>query len=816
MKRIFYIIVAVIFVASAFTGCASAMYKKGVEYKEFPDKDVPIYDDAIVFSYKEKSDEWKIEYGTEDDVDDVIDFYKEEFEDEDYIIAKEEEDKDEYIVEGIIDEYEFEIEVEEASGDAEEYFDTVVTISVEEVDTRDKKDNKAATKEDDKDTIFTQNTQQNSDGIIIINETSEIVSGEQTIVGDVNKYQVEAIFESSAFEEGAKINISTASSEDFPTPDAMRFELDDTGYDISLEGVEYIRPDGVVEVTFKLTDDMISSLEDEGFLQIAYYFEGEWYLMEPESVDLEQGNVKLALYHFSWLFPAKLTKEEIRDQKAQEMAENKFNDSNNLSKISTDGKSDLEKVISQATGVTDTKALEAIAEYMLNEKDLTNLMLSADKGDYTSFSTKMAEVVASKINDAAKLGSNATLIAGAFSAAGYIWEGDGKGAAEAVANAILDSTAYGKLAKLAVKVTEETIKSWKANGIEEMYQAYKNGAEEGWFGYNVEKGEFEDALNQSSAIERQIRIDAVKSYCNLHGKTESQLTSSEIENIKEDAVERLKKKFEDRVAQEVEIAKDKEYYKNLLDAFEKDKVDWNVQMDTSLIKELTYEQRLESYTRVTDKILEMTGDRIIEFDGPSDDGEIPIGVVTIAIKKWYEEDGEQKVKEYLSEKGYIERPKAASLAGVWSGSVTYTEVYIDEQILESLLGGIPEESEDGCDQAAVESALANMTDLEGQSQDVVYNVTVSGTTVTMTPTSEEGRAMTLSYNEKTGTMTLISMDSGSDEDFTTTFNMSVSNTEPPTMHGISTTTLKEKTQDGITVPAGMIKITASIHLTKGS
>jgi len=491
--------------------------------------------------------------------------------------------------------------------------------------------------------------------IKIINSVSGLVPQEGTTsVGSLDEYQVVAEFESSSFEVGSQINISSASSSDFPAPDGTRFEISDVGYDFSLEGANYVRPDGKVEVKFELTPKMLASLEDESFLQVAYFFDDKWYLQDVESVDLEQGTATLALYHFSWLFPAKLTREELRDQTAQEMALNKFNDTNNLKKITKEGKSDLEQVISKATGVKDTKALAAIAEYMLNEKDFTSLMLSGSKGDTAGYTTKMAEMLAKSMNSSAKIGSNATLIAGAFQAAGYVWEGDTQGAAEAVSNAILDSNAYGKLLKLAIKVTDETIKSWKKNGIEEMYQAYKNGADEGWFGYNVEKGNFEEALAQSSAIERQVKIDAVKSYLNASGKKESELTSLELEEIKNNAINDLKKKFEDRVAQDAIIAKDKDYYKNLLDAFEKNDVDVMVQIDTDLMKDLPYAQRLESYTRVTDKILEMTGGRVIEFDGPADDNEIPIGVITSALRKWYEPDGDAKVRKLLAEGGYLE------------------------------------------------------------------------------------------------------------------------------------------------------------------
>ena len=468
-------------------------------------------------------------------------------------------------------------------------------------------------------------------------------------------------------------------------------------------------------------------------------------------------------------------------------------------------------MISEVTGVTDTAALNAISEYVLNENDFTSLALSADKGDMTSFSTKMAEVVANSINKAAQIGSNATMIAGAFQAAGYMWEGDAEGAAKAVANAILDSTAYGKLLKLTVTVTDASIKSWKANGIEEMYQAYKNGADEGWFGYQVVKGDFGAALDQSAAIQRQIEIDAVKSYCNVTGKKESELTSSELSDIKSKAISNLEKKFKAREAQEAQIAKDKEYYKSLLDAFEENGVDDSVTIRVGQMDDLPYEQRMESYTRVADRILQITGKKI-EFDGLVDDTEIPASILTTAIKKWYGPDGEKEVKGYLRSAGYLPAPKIEDLTGVWSGTMTFTEVYVDQDIMDSFTEMMKEgaDSEEGCDQAMIDEAMGQLDSMEGTSEDVSYTAIASGNTLIMT--SEDGDTMSLSYDSKTGALTLLSVSDS--EDFEMSASMSIGDSDPPTMSGTMTATSKEQVQEGVTIPSGMIHMTISVHLTK--
>ena len=649
-----------------------------------------------------------------------------------------------------------------------------------------------------------------SGGITIIDEVSAVVTSEaKTVIGTLDSYKVEASFDSEAFPEGAKVKITLAKSDEFKAPDKERFELGTTGFDFTLEGAEYVRPDGPINVTFKIDEDMLANLEDEGFFQIAYYFDDNWYLQDVDEVDMLNGTASVALHHFSWLFPVKLTKSELRDQKAQEMAENKFNDENNLKNIAKKGQSDLQKVISEATGVTDTKALEAVAEYILNDKDFTSVILSGKKEDYTAFSTKVAEMMAKKMSSAAKIGSNATLIAGAFQAAGYVWGLDAKGAAESISNTLLDSSPYGKLLKLSITVTDESIKSWKKNGIEEMFQAYKNGADEGWLGYNLKKGDFDTALDQSDAIERQIKIDAVKRYCALYDKKEADLSTEKIADLKKEAINNLRENFKDRVEKEADIAEYKDYYKKLLDAFENNKVDDSITIKVDLMRDLTYEQRLESYERVTNKILDMVGKKI-NFGELLDESEIPMSVVTMALKKWYEEDGEAKVKEYLQEQGYLPAMDIEELYGGWSGTVTITKVDLDEALIETIRMDLPGESEDGCDLSGLEEIVLQFKELEGTTQSVTTTIVgKSSTSITM---MSEGESMgDFTYDPINSTLRLINGTS-SEEEFTSTMSFKV--VDANTINGGGSFVSIGGEDEGVTYEEGLVKITFTMSMTK--
>ena len=130
LKKITILMLLVVLFTSV-TSCQNTVYKKGVEHPNYDDNYLPIYDGAIVYSYEEEEDEIEISFGSEDDVDDIKDFYQDFFEDEDIILSEEKEDKDEYSAEGQIKDLHFELEIEEPRGDKEDFYKSVTTINIE-------------------------------------------------------------------------------------------------------------------------------------------------------------------------------------------------------------------------------------------------------------------------------------------------------------------------------------------------------------------------------------------------------------------------------------------------------------------------------------------------------------------------------------------------------------------------------------------------------------------------------------------------------------------------------------------------------------
>lgn len=138
MKKFIALLLFSLLVVIAIVGCTPSEYTNGVKMSHtYPDNTLPIYDDAIVFSYEEdEDDKVSLEFGSTDDIDDISDFYKDLFKDnnDNFIIKSEKDKRDRYRVSGyIVDEcMKFKIDIKEASGKYEEkLYESEAEVDVE-------------------------------------------------------------------------------------------------------------------------------------------------------------------------------------------------------------------------------------------------------------------------------------------------------------------------------------------------------------------------------------------------------------------------------------------------------------------------------------------------------------------------------------------------------------------------------------------------------------------------------------------------------------------------------------------------------------
>lgn len=137
-KFFFFAAAMLLLITSMFVGCniIPEEYTKGVKLdRSYPEDDMPIYDDALVYYCKDDDESITIKFGTQDDLDDVTDFYKDYFEDSEIIPEDEKDRSTRYTADGKYKDFQFEIRITNSSGKYEEQvFETVVKIEIEFLD----------------------------------------------------------------------------------------------------------------------------------------------------------------------------------------------------------------------------------------------------------------------------------------------------------------------------------------------------------------------------------------------------------------------------------------------------------------------------------------------------------------------------------------------------------------------------------------------------------------------------------------------------------------------------------------------------------
>lgn len=110
-------------------------FTEGIKHdKDYEDDVLEIYDDSIVFDEFTAFKEIVLFCGSEDDFDDIVDFYKDFFEKNEITLLEEDEGRDEYYARGVFDGYEFKIKITEPDGEyVEDLFENIITLSTREI-----------------------------------------------------------------------------------------------------------------------------------------------------------------------------------------------------------------------------------------------------------------------------------------------------------------------------------------------------------------------------------------------------------------------------------------------------------------------------------------------------------------------------------------------------------------------------------------------------------------------------------------------------------------------------------------------------------
>lgn len=511
---------------------------------------------------------------------------------------------------------------------------------------------------------------------------------EEVTLGSLEKEGVEVIIPANTFSSPTQVTLENPDS----TPKYVAKEMLGFGAPINISvGDSSVRLQEPVTIKMKFDP---ASLDEEdleaGSLYFAYFNGKNWQYIKPD-VDMENQILAFTTYHFSLFGTTKLTV----DQRIEEYTHNKaladWAQEQSDEFTNSAAEAVIDHILKDKLGIVDESTKGKVLGSLLKDDEWGEMVKGLADGDYNQFNQNLQVLVGKKIVDNVPASALSKALKGvttdlgvatiekASEAAGYLAEGHYRDAAKIIGEHIADQFMITTAGKIAVAAIEHRIDTWKNEEVEAAYQVYKNGASSKipWWGYNVEKGNFDELWSQMAGVARQLEIEAIAAQEKARQEAGMPpLDKNEKDKIRQLVQKNLKQQFDQRLKTDAEIEKKEAQYKKLMDMFkedgflEKGRWGWN--------KEYELEQRIDILLNFKDKVFKDTGRSELKDGFGITDTAISMGDLSLLAMGWFgTEDSQErhrKYAEFLKDKyGILLYPEAEKLNGTWSsGSLAFT------------------------------------------------------------------------------------------------------------------------------------------------
>lgn len=363
-------------------------------------------------------------------------------------------------------------------------------------------------------------------------------------VGNIASDGYELNVAEGTFEKGAKVTVETVSDAELSKyQDSTKFNI--IGKPVKVSSDSY---NGGLFGTDVMLTLPIPGDDLENYV-VLYWDEstGDVRYFEPSSFDTKAGTMTVCLPHFSLFGSGELSDQEKIDRFLDQYAAKEAIARSDDKKAA----SDLEPYIKaklQALNLTEDAARE-LSLSLINQMGsgfgedagtytdiVTTAIKSIDKGDPADFESKMEELISNKLYDmlnynlaTGKADSPFKDVGKAATILGAIAGGDTKAALTEIGDVIGSVVPAAGITTKAVAYVgakvDQCFTNWKSNQIEELYQAYKNGAKDFW-GNEVIAGDEESLKNyiyyshgftMAKGVYRFYNMDKVAETCEKYG-----------------------------------------------------------------------------------------------------------------------------------------------------------------------------------------------------------------------------------------------------------------------------------------------------------
>ncbi len=617
----------------------------------------------------------------------------------------------------------------------------------------------------------------------ISNPLKATCSNSEVKLGNLDKEGVEVTIPAGTFNQPTEVSLIN--------PDkAPKYESKEmTGFGAPIEisaGEKPVRLQQPVTIKMKFNPAALGGGDlESGSLYLSYFNGKQWQYIKPV-VDRENNIMTFTTSHFSLFGQSKLTVDQRIEQYTKNKALADWAQDQSDEMTNAAAEKVIDHILQDKLGISDETTKGKVLGSLLKDDEWGGMLKNLANGDVEGFNQDLQVLAGKKIVEnvpkstlSKALGGltsdfGTETVAKASEAAGYLAEGRAKDAARILGEHIADQFMITTAGKIAVAAIENKIASWKNEEVEAAYKAYKDGAgsKVPWWGYQVEKGNFDDVWSQMGGAARQLEIEAIGAQEQVREDAGMPpLDEREKEKIRTMVYKDLKKQFEQRVKTDAEIEKKKAEYDLIMGMYKEsgfiEKGRWGWEKGYEL------EQRLDILTHFKDKLLRDTGRSFIKDGNGHTKEAISVNELKLIAMNWFGTDDpaerQKKYVEYLKKEfGIVLSPKAELLNGQWSSaSLTITEFD---------LGPAPEpseksesESELGCDLDDLDiynAIKANLEEQKGKPNPFTMSLQLDANGAgTMSLISEDGDKTNLPATYKDGTLSATMRQEGAKIDF---------------------------------------------------
>ena len=611
----------------------------------------------------------------------------------------------------------------------------------------------------------------------VISQPIMATAGENPVtLGDLNTDLVSINLPAGVFDSDTQVELSTPDS----APKYAESLATPIGSPIEIKSHGDIRLNDKISITFAFDSSALPAETYPDQLQAGYYNGQYWDYLIPSKVDLDKGLMTVELYHFS-LLGANVVKDDttLTDQWIHSQAlDNTLRD--NINDVSDEIANKMVELTLEKMGISDKSIAGSVVNDILTDDSYKDMYDDYQKGDVAGFNQKLAMLMGQKIatrvpESAFKSalseisGDAAEDVEAVAKAAGYAAEGQYREAAKIIGEQIADKFLITIAGKIAVEMIDYQIQSRKNDEVEAAYQAYKNGSDSYFYGYNNDKGDFGTVWNQMRGVRRQLEIEAIAKQNEARREAGMpELEEREMDKIRHGVQLSFERQFKSRLEKDKEIEKQEQDLKMLMSAFKEANFLERNFGPKGLSEHTELKTRMDVLWHFTQRMMKDTGRfKLNDKQGFLVDGALSVHDITQGARYYFSETGgKEAYKKFLEERfGISMYPDFKELGGTWqNGKLVITDVILSDEAKRLQEEQTTEAKEDGCD------LNIDPETLKGQTSDVSIAINPTGdNTGTMTfGADDEPKSINIRYEG--GTIT----GSFTEDEAVATFSLPVS------------------------------------------